>query len=76
MGRTRAENPFRGRPGFWNRVNQVAYSFAGPAQVGIGRPEAAYEPPADPVCPLCGRPMTEHTVLRTDSAPTRVRCPD
>lgn len=76
VGAPVSSNPFRGRPGFWNRVNQLVYPLAGPAQVGIGRPEAPYVPPADPRCPLCGRSMTEHEFVRGNSSvSTRVRCP-
>jgi hypothetical protein len=71
-------NPFKGRPGFWNRVNQLLYPIAGPAQIGIGigKTEAPYVPPANPTCPICTRPMTEHIVQRGDaSTPTYVTCP-
>jgi hypothetical protein len=44
--------------------------------VGIGRPEAPYQPPADPACPLCGAPMAEHRIDRGDATtPTHLHCP-
>lgn len=67
-------NPFDGKPGFFNRLNRIAYMFTGPAQVGIGRPEEPYVPPSDPRCPLCGQPMNEHRVDRSGER-TRVHCP-
>jgi hypothetical protein len=67
-------NPYDGAPGFWNRVNKVVYRVAGPAQVGIGRSEQPYAPPADPRCPLCGEPMTLHTIDRTGPR-TQLYCP-
>ena len=71
-----ADNPFAGKTGFWNRVNRAFYPIAGPAQVGIGRPEAPYVPPANPSCPICGRLMAEHQVYRgTANTPTRLHCP-
>jgi hypothetical protein len=71
-------NPYVGLPGFWNRWNRITYSFSGAAQVGVGRgrTEAAYVPPADPSCPICGSPMAAHTIDRgTATVPTRVHCP-
>lgn len=71
-------NPYKGRPGFWNRVNQLIYPIAGPAQIGIGvgKREAPYVPPANPVCPICARPMADHSLRRGDaSTPTYVTCP-
>ncbi|GGI47445.1 hypothetical protein BCL57_002142 [Agromyces flavus] len=67
-------NPFAGRRGFFNRLNRFVYTFTGPAQVGIGRPEAPYEPPADPRCPICGAPMAEHRVDRSGER-TQLYCP-
>ena len=71
-------NPYAGQPGFWNRLNRIFFHFTGPAQVGIGvgRTEAEYVPPADPTCPICGKPMADHRVERgTATVPTRVHCP-
>jgi hypothetical protein len=52
------------------------YPIAGPASLGAGHPEDPYEPPADPRCPLCGRPMDQHVIERNSgNAPTRLICP-
>lgn len=73
---TRLPNPWKGVPGFWARLNRIIYPFTGPAQVGIGRPEEAYVPPADPRCPMCGEPMADHVIDRgTASRRTYLRCP-
>ncbi|THG30262.1 hypothetical protein E6C64_15115 [Naasia lichenicola] len=71
-------NPYRGRPGFWNRWNAFTYMFSGAAQVGVGpgKVEPPYSPPADPVCPLCGRSMADHGIERgASTVPTYIRCP-
>ncbi|CAD5991273.1 conserved protein of unknown function [Agreia sp. COWG] len=67
-------NPYVGKTGFFNNLNRIVYSFTGPAQVGIGRPEAPYEAPADPRCPLCGNPMSQHEIDRTGER-TQLHCP-
>lgn len=66
--------------GFWNfylKANAVVRTFTGPAQIGAGHPEAPEVRRADAACPICGRPMTSHTVLRADDQrePTRLVCP-
>lgn len=67
-------NPYEGKPGFFNNLNRIVYSYAGPAQVGIGRPEEPYVPPADPLCPLCAQPMKLHTIDRS-GVRTQLYCP-
>ena len=67
-------NPFRGKTGFYNRFNNLVYFFTGPAQVGIGRPEAPYVPPADPRCPICGHLMADHRIDRGGER-TQLHCP-
>jgi len=69
-----AMNPFAGKPGFFNNLNRVVYRFAGPAQIGIGRPEEPYAPPANPLCPLCGESMSRHVVDRS-GVKTQLYCP-
>ncbi len=72
-------NPYRGLPGFWNRWNWFTYNFSGAAQVGVGRgkTEDPYQPAADPVCPICGKPMADHRIERgTDRVATRIHCPE
>jgi len=71
---TSLNNPFAGKPGFFNRLNRITYGYAGPAQVGIGRVEAPYVPPADPRCPLCGQPMDQHDIDRSGER-TQMHCP-
>ena len=63
--------------GWARRMDRGLLPWMGPAQVGIGRPEAPYVPPADPVCPICGRPLAEHTFERGHDqfSPTRLICP-
>lgn len=74
---TRLENPFKGKRGFWNRVNRVVFTFTGPAQVGIGRPEEPYSPPANPACPVCSKPIAEHAIKRGDATiRTQLNCPE
>lgn len=69
-------NPWKGVPGFWARVSRLVYPIAGPAQVGIGRPEEPYRPPADPRCPICGAAMSAHRIDRGDAnTPTHLHCP-
>lgn len=67
-------NPFDGKPGFINKLNRIVFTFTGPAQVGIGRPEEAYVPPADPRCPLCGKSMNLHEIDRSGER-TQLHCP-
>ncbi|WP_175494096.1 hypothetical protein [Herbiconiux ginsengi] len=67
-------NPWEGKRGLFNNINRIVYSYAGPAQVGIGRAEAPYVPPADPRCPLCGRPMAQHEIDRSGER-TQLHCP-
>lgn len=69
-------NPYKGLPGFFNHLNRWVYPLAGPAQIGIGRPEEPYVPPADPQCPICGKPMVDHhRSPGTASIATRLYCP-
>ncbi|WP_244894683.1 hypothetical protein [Agreia pratensis] len=68
-------NPFDGKPGFINNLNRIVYTFTGPAQVGIGRKEDPYVPPADPHCPLCGMSMALHTIDRSGER-TQLHCPE
>lgn len=66
--------------GFWSfyqKANRVVRTFTGPAQIGAGHPESPEVRSASAPCPICGRPMTEHEVLRADDQrePTRLVCP-
>ena len=66
--------------GFWNwyeKFNRVVRTFTGPAQLGAGHPEGPDVRRADAPCPICGSPMTLHTVLRATDQRTasRLVCP-
>lgn len=67
-------NPFDGKPGFFNRLNRIVYSYAGPADVGLGRAEEPYVQAADPQCPICGKPMALHDIDRSGER-TQLHCP-
>ena len=65
---------------FWNwyeRFNAVVRTFTCPAQLGAGHPEGPDVRRADTPCPLCGAPMTAHSVLQSDDQRTasRLVCP-
>ena len=71
-----ATNPFENARGFWGRVNRFLYPIAGPASLGAGHPEAPYVPPVDPACPVCGRLMADHTIVRrSDNRSSSLECP-
>jgi hypothetical protein len=71
-----SHNPFENATGFWGRVNRFLYPIAGPASLGAGHPEAPYVPPADPACPVCGRPLAEHSIIRRgDNRSSSLECP-
>lgn len=62
---------------FYERANNVVRFFTGPAQIGAGRPEGPDIRPADPDCPLCGKPLSRHQIHRAVDirTSTRLRCP-
>ncbi|MGA0568387.1 hypothetical protein ACO2Q7_13730 [Rathayibacter sp. KR2-224] len=67
-------------PRFWDfyeRFNRVVRTFTGPAQLGAGHPEGPDVRRNDASCPLCGEPMTAHSVLRPadQRTATRLVCP-
>jgi len=67
--------PWDGEPGFWAAWQRLLYQFEGPSQLGDPN-EPAYVPPADPACPICNAPMSEHRIERGGpSQPTRLKCP-
>lgn len=69
-------NPFRGRKGILHWFSKIFYTVMGPAQIGIGRPEAEYVPPANPACPICALPVANHTFYRGNAhTSTRLICP-
>ncbi|WP_419817579.1 hypothetical protein [Glaciibacter flavus] len=62
---------------FYDKANAIVRTFTGPAQVGIGRPEAPEVRASDPDCPICHRPMSQHRIERfaDPRTPTRMHCP-
>jgi hypothetical protein len=63
--------------GWYVRWNEKLIRIAGPAQLGAGYAEAPDRRSAGAPCPMCGRPMTEHDVLRPGGQreATRLVCP-
>lgn len=66
---------------WWDRLNKALFPYMGPAQVGTGgapdQPLPTAETRAERPCPLCGQPMSAHTIERTGdwSTSTRLHCP-
>lgn len=62
---------------WYSRVNEKLINVAGPAQLGAGHPEGPDLRSAASPCPICARPMTEHTVLRPEGQrdASRLVCP-
>ncbi len=59
------------------RLNRFTRKFLGPAQVGDRAPDTRVPDslPSTP-CSVCGRPLTEHELVRTTDAKMRLYCPD
>ena len=59
------------------RLNRFTRKFLGPAQVGDRAPDTQVPDslPSTP-CAVCGRPLTEHELVRTTDAKMRLYCPD
>nr|WP_249290901.1 hypothetical protein [Leucobacter manosquensis] len=67
--------PWDGQPGFWAAWRRFFYQFEGTAQLGDPN-EPAYVPPANPKCPICRHPMSDHQFDRGGPGkPTYVKCP-
>ena len=64
-----------GRTQSWTRLYRAIFPVMGPAQLG-----PFDEPPLPSTqtkpCPLCGSPMSEHSVERRDGRATKLHCPD
>jgi hypothetical protein len=78
MGRrAKGEGPSGRMFGVARRLDHGLLPFMGPAQIGAGHPEEPYRPPTDPKCPICGRSLSAHDVIRSDSqfGATRLICP-
>jgi len=69
--------PKKGFWSFYQKANAVVRTFTGPAQIGAGHPEDPEVRRPDAGCPICGKPMNTHTVLRSadQREPTRLVCP-
>ena len=61
---------------WWKRLNRALFPYMGPAQIGPRAEEPLPATIAAMPCPLCGAPMTAHTVERPGgNVASRVRCP-
>ena len=64
----------KGPAGWFDRLNRALVPYLGPPKLG-----PYDEPPLPAVatrsCPMCHRPMSEHTFDRSPGRPTYVGCP-
>jgi hypothetical protein len=62
---------------WYGNWNDKLIRIAGPAQLGAGHPEGPDTRSTAAPCPMCGRPMTEHQVVRPGGQrdATRLVCP-
>ena len=58
-----------------DRLNKVTRLYLGPAQVGRERRATEVRPLTSSPCPLCGRPMSEHDLVHSDTGRQRFYCP-
>jgi len=58
-----------------DRLNKVTRLYLGPAQVGRERRVTEVRPLTSSPCPLCGRPMSEHDLVHSDTGRQRFYCP-
>ncbi|WP_066516459.1 hypothetical protein [Curtobacterium ammoniigenes] len=49
---------------WYQRWNGTLIEKMGPSQIGAGHPEAPDDRSVDHPCPLCGAPLSQHTVER------------
>lgn len=58
------------------RLNRFTRKFLGPAQVGERAPDTQVPDtlPSTP-CSICGRPLSDHELVRTTEAKMRLYCP-
>ena len=77
MASDRLPNPYKGQPGWWNRLNQLLFPFMGPAQVGTGGVARTDPVRAPASCRDCGHPYSEHEIRRGIGAnqPSSILCP-
>jgi hypothetical protein len=62
----------RGYAGFIDRLNAKLLPYIGPPPLGPYDEEPV--PAAPPTCPLCGAPMSSHTIDRSFER-TQLHCP-
>ncbi|WP_022883144.1 hypothetical protein [Gryllotalpicola ginsengisoli] len=63
---------------FYEKANAVVRTFTGPADIGAGHAEEPEVRRPDAACPICGKPMNTHTVVRHPGdirEPSRLLCP-
>lgn len=59
------------------RLNRFTRKFLGPAQVGERAPDTQVPSTLpDTPCASCGRPLSQHELVRTTDAKMRLYCPD
>jgi hypothetical protein len=58
------------------RLNKITRLYLGPAQVGRERRATEIKPLTSSPCPLCGRPMSEHDLVHSDTGRQRFYCPE
>ncbi len=57
-----------------HRLNAALFPWIGPPPLGpYGEPELP--PVSGMACPLCERPMSEHTTTKREGRPTLLHCP-
>lgn len=60
---------------WWEKLNRALFPWMGPAQLGPFD-EAPLPSTAEAPCPLCGAPMSRHTVERPGgNVASRLHCP-
>ena len=62
------------RPWLGRRVYDFLFRFLGPAQLGSEQEPETQPADASYACPVCGRPMSEHTYVTT-SVRRGIVCP-
>jgi hypothetical protein len=63
-----------GKPPFRRRLYAFLFRFLGPAQLGSSEQPETGPADASYACPVCGRPMSEHTYTSVAER-RRVICP-
>lgn len=67
--------PEQQKRAWWDRLNRFLFPYIGPPPLGPYN-EEPLPPVEDKACPLCGKPMAEHSFERSqDHTATRMHCP-